>query len=153
MLNLRLDEVVSEVYLHLKKNNWRALSNFRGQNENGRPCSLENYISLIASRLLWKKMNKAMKEFDLFSPLMNKKSESIYPENRLNDSIDYKVELLLLIEKLENPMERLVLMFYKIEGFSASEVATELNLSEANVYTICHRAIKRLRAMVIQKKE
>ena len=52
------------------------------------------------------------------------------------------------IMMLDDSRERFVLIEYKIRGYSPGEVAAALSTTEGNVYTICSRAQKKLRAML-----
>jgi len=50
--------------------------------------------------------------------------------------------------KIDDPRERYVLLRYKIEGYSACEVAAAIASTEGNVYTLCSRAIGKLRKLL-----
>lgn len=145
-LGLEFDEVVSELFLHLQKNDWKALRDFRGQSKSGKSCKLENYISLIASRLLWKKMNRTVKDLDWILPLHEVEGWLI-SDNSVEryQLVEYVIEAIM---SLENTGEREVLLLYKIEGRSVQEVAEILNISTGNVYTRCSRALKNLRILL-----
>ncbi|MDJ0899708.1 MAG: sigma-70 family RNA polymerase sigma factor [Xenococcus sp. MO_188.B8] len=147
-LNLEFDEVASDLFLHLKQKDWKALRDFRGHNKSGRSCKLSNYISLIASRLLWKKMEKAKKDIDWISPLYEVEGLLI-PDRAVerNRLIEYVIDAVM---SLENPVEREVLLLYKIEGRNVQEVAEILNIKPGNVYTRCTRALKNLRLLLEQ---
>lgn len=147
-LKLEFDEVVSELFIHLKKNDWKALRDFRGQNKSGRSCKLSNYISLIASRLLWKKMQRAVKDIDWILPLHEVDGWLISDESvERKRLVEYVIEAIM---SLENPGDREVLLLYKIEGRSVHEVGEILNISSGNVYTRCTRALKNLRLLLEQ---
>ncbi len=148
-LGLEFEEVISELFLHLQKNDWKALRDFRGASRSGRSCKLEGYISLIASRLLWKKMDRAMKEPDWVSALVDEEGNEVYPAvDESSDRLQIQADVLEMIQRLKKPKERLVLMKYKIEGYSTEEVAVLLKTSPANVYTLCNRAIHNLRELL-----
>jgi hypothetical protein len=55
-LGWEFDELVGELFIHLNKHDWQALRLFAGQNGDGRTCSLVSYITLIASRLMGRKL-------------------------------------------------------------------------------------------------
>lgn len=152
-LNLEFDEVVSELFLHLEKNNWKALRDFRGADNSGRSCRLDGYISLIASRLLWKKMDRAVKDPDWISALVDEEGNEIFSAvDEAPDFLTLKADVMELIQQLKKPRERLVLIKYKIEGYSVEEVASALKTSPANVYTLCNRAIQNLRALLLKEE-
>ncbi|MGB3641358.1 MAG: sigma-70 family RNA polymerase sigma factor [Rivularia sp. (in: cyanobacteria)] len=145
-LKLEFHEVVSELFIHLHKNDWKALRDFRGKSKFGRSCKLENYISLIASRLLWKRMNLAVKDIDWIVPLYDVEG-SLIPDNSVERQqlVESVIEAIM---SLENIGEREVLLLYKIEGRSVDEVAEILNISTNNVYTRCSRGLKNLQVLL-----
>lgn len=147
-LSLDFDELVSDLFLHLKQKNWKAFRDFRGRNKLGRSCKLSNYVSLIASRLLWKKMEKATKDIDWISPLYEAEGLLI-PDRAVerNQLIEYVIEAVM---SLENPIDREVLLLYKIEGRDVKEVAKILNITTGAVYTRSTRALKNLRLLLEQ---
>jgi len=144
-LNLDLNDLVSEVYLALSKNSWRALERFRGANRKGQSCSLVNYIFCIASRLLWQKMDRRMKEKRWLDTLDH---EGVHTGNdELRQSLQ-RSDALILLEGLKDPVDRAVIMLYKIEERNVNEVAAMLNTSVGNVYTRCSRALTELRGLL-----
>ena len=54
-LQIEFEELVSELFIALSEQDWKALRDFAGKNQAGQSCRLENYISIVASRRLWKK--------------------------------------------------------------------------------------------------
>lgn len=68
-LQIEFEELVSELFIALSEQDWKALRDFTGQNQAGQSCRLENYISIIAARRLWKKMDQTVKEIDWILPL------------------------------------------------------------------------------------
>ena len=148
-LNLEFDEVVSELFLHLKQRDWKALRDFHGQNKSGRSCKISNYISLIASRLLWKKMEQAKKNIDWILSTYEVEVYLIPDESfERNQLVKCVIDAVM---SLDNSGEREVLLLYKIQGRSVQEVAEILNISSGNVYTRCTRALKNLRFLLEQR--
>jgi len=148
MLGLQFDEIVGELYLLLQKDNWGPLRAFRGVNQAGISCKLTHYIACIASRLLWKKMGKAVKETSLIMPLDEMKGEMA--DNRQDGSRISSADLMEAILAMPDQMDRTVLMLYKMQGKDVAEVAKMLNTTPGNVYTRCSRAIASLRAFLLE---
>lgn len=146
MLRLQFEEIVGEVYVALSRNDWRALRLFRGGDPGEVPCSLESYVSVIAARLLWKKLEQAVKEIDWNAAPIHLDGLQI-PDDRCV-RFQNAAEVLDAIMSLENPVDRELLLRYKVEGRSTEEVAQHLGISPANVYTRCSRAIRMLRDRV-----
>ncbi len=142
--NLELDETVSEVFALLKKNDWKALRDFRGQSTAGRACSLSHYVLCIAARLLQKKSIRLVKETTWLKPLDDIEDYAV-PDER-EDRRRTAADVIEGIMALESPADRAVLLLYKIEGREVNEVASIMRTTPANVYTRCNRAIERLRA-------
>lgn len=61
-----------------------------------------------------------------------------------------RIEVMDAIMMLDDSRERFVLIEYKIRGYSPDEVAAALGTTEGNVYTICSRAQKKLRAILLK---
>ncbi len=145
-LQIEFEELVSELYIALSEQDWKALRDFAGQNRSGQPCRLENYISIIASRRLYKKMDQAVKEIDWILPLYEDDDPQIPDEAAEREQL--VSDVLQAIMAMKSPIERAVLLSYKIEGREVHEVAAMLNISPGNVYTHCSRALTALRTLL-----
>jgi RNA polymerase sigma factor (sigma-70 family) len=148
-LNLEYDEAVNELFVHLRRNEWKALRDFRGANSAGRSCSVAHYVLFIAARWFQRKLTHAVKETAWLAPLDNLDEYCAVPADqearqRLTE------EVLEAVLGLENPSDRQALMLYKIEGRDVEEVARMMNTTPGNIYTRCSRAISRLRELIMQ---
>ena len=142
-LKVEFNELVSEVYIRLRRNQWQALRDFRGSNDQGQSCKLTNYVLCIAARLLSRKMSKTVKETTGRVSLDELGDVPVPPEDS-----GHKItipELVEMVMTLPDPVDRAVLLLYKVEGKSVEEVAEQLGTSPGNVYTRTSRAIKALR--------
>lgn len=146
MLGIEFDELVSDVFLVLRKEDWKALRAFRGRDGRGKNCRLKTYVSAIAARLLWKKLDRAVKEVDWkATPITLDGLQDVpAPPN----GVLRTTEVLDAIMALKNPCDRELLLLYKLQGWSTEEVAARLGISTANVYTRCNRALKQLRTLL-----
>ncbi len=141
-LNFTLAELVNDIVIILKRNDFRDLRQFRGL-DGATPCSLKTYISVIANRFLSRKLRKFLQEKQSFGtqvPLC----EAIVPQK----SDTTRTDILDDFDHLLSPREIAVLRLYKLEKRSVEEVAEILNITVANVYSICSRAIGRLRKIL-----
>lgn len=141
-LGVDFNELVSEVYIRLRHSSWAALKNYRGSNQKGRSCSLENYIYSIGSRIMWKKMDRCMKEMRGKETL--KSQQGHIADGGMDEAVN-RLDALLFVDTIADPVDRAVVMLYKVEERDVAEVAEMLGLSEGNVYTRCSRALKALR--------
>lgn len=148
-LQLEFEELVSELFIALSEQDWKALREFAGHNQDGQTCRLENYISTIASRRLWKKMDQAVKDIEWILPLYADEDPQIPDAAAEREQL--ASEVLQAIMTMENPIERAVLLLYKIEGREVHEVAAMLNISPGNVYTRCCRALTTLRTLLEER--
>ncbi len=145
-LHLEFSEVVSEVFLALNRSDWKALRDYRGHNQAGRACSLIKYVLCIASRLLWKKMDRAVKEIGWLTPLNELEDVNVPDEYEARRRL--AADVIEAVMALEQPADRLVLLLYKIEERPAEEVATIMKTTVGNVYTRCSRALQQLRLLL-----
>ena len=142
-LGWQFDELVSELYLLLSKDNWRALKCFRGANSSGMRCSLVNYVVLIASRLMTKRVLSGKRaQMTLDDCVMARIPEPDSPRQRA------KSEIMQAIQMMENGAERDILILVKIHGYDFQEVAKTLNISVDNAYARCSRGMKHLRELL-----
>jgi hypothetical protein len=143
-LGFDLNELVSELYLLLRANDWQPIRAFRGANTAGDSCSLVRYIQCIAARMLYRKMDKAVKENRQTVPL--DWVEGDLPDARVGvDAALAATDVMSAILSLPDPIDRTVLIMYKLEGKDVGEVAALLGTSPSNIYTRCSRAINLLR--------
>ena len=148
MLRLSFEELLSEVYLKLSANDWKALRAFRGVGPTGKRCTLETYVSVIASRLLWKKTERAVKEIDWNATPIE--GDTLNVDQAAFARSPLAAEVAEAIMLLDNPQDRIVLQLYKIDGLDTKEVAARLGISPGNVHTRCCRALKNLRAVLAE---
>lgn len=146
MLGMEVGDLVGEVFLALRGNDWKALRDFRGRNASGGACRLETYVTVVAARLLWKKLDRAVKGLDWKAPPMDE--ETVGPEGAFRARTLTVDEVMDAVMALEREEDRQVLLLYKIQGRSAEEAAGMLGVSVACVYTRCTRALARLRALL-----
>lgn len=150
-LQIEFEELVNELFIALSEHDWKALRAFAGHNQARQPCRLENYISLIASRRLYKKMDQAVKETAWILPLYEEEDPQIPDEAAEREQL--ASDVLQAIMAMRNPIERAVLLLYKIEGRDVHEVAAILNTSPGNVYTHCSRALATLRTALLKAED
>ncbi|MDR2643499.1 MAG: hypothetical protein LBC74_11975 [Planctomycetaceae bacterium] len=136
-MKITLDELFSEILIILKKNNFHVLRLFRGF-EPDKSCTLETYISVIANRFLSKKLKKFLQEKHHECTQVGLCKFVAANRNRELTNWD---ELTVVLNKNEEEIFRA----YKLDGKSVSEVARNFNTTETNIYTICSRAISKIR--------
>lgn len=145
-LGWQFEELISELFLQLQKNDWKALRDFEGRNRDGECCSLRNYIVLIASNLMAKRIGRRVSEMQRSRPLMPIDEERLADPGSARARTE--LEVWQAIMQLEHPQDREILILYKLNENSVEEVGTRLGISVANTYTRCSRALKRLRTLL-----
>jgi RNA polymerase sigma factor (sigma-70 family) len=148
-LGIEFDELVSETYELLSRNDWKALCDFHGENSQGVSCKIENYISVIVSRYLTKKKTGPLTENSPESPLVD--MENYAADTDDIDQVQLSREVMDAVMALTNPRERQVLILYKLGGYGVDEVSRLLAISPSNVYTLCSRAIAHLKSILEER--
>jgi DNA-directed RNA polymerase specialized sigma24 family protein len=128
-VRLELDELVNELFIRLRADGWRALRDFRGANLSGRSCGLIRYIQCIAARLLWKKMDRAVKETAWLQPL--DELEDVRLPDDAAERRRLAADVIEAIMALDNPLDRQAILLYKIEGREVAEAARLLKTTPA----------------------
>jgi RNA polymerase sigma-70 factor (ECF subfamily) len=115
---------------------WRTRQSFKGG-------STKAWLYRIAHTTLidyWRKKKEVLGQDDVIS-------QAVSDATDLDEALDQdlaRAELQRALTKLPKDMRQVVYMRF-IEGRSARDVATLLNISEANVRVIQYRALKKLR--------
>jgi RNA polymerase sigma-70 factor (ECF subfamily) len=115
---------------------WRTRQSFKGG-------STKAWLYRIAHTTLidyWRKKKEVLGQDDVIS-------QAVSDVTSLDEALDQdlaRAELQRVLTKLPKDMRQVVYMRF-IEGRSARDVATLLNISEANVRVIQYRALKKLR--------
>ena len=142
---LDLEDLHNTVFVRLFEKGCRKLRQYEGKNG----CSVSSWIRLIAIRTVLDYCRKARRD----ALTRREKIETLDSIIGMQDdpsgqcAFMEKTERSRLIQKgLETlrPRDRLLLKLHCEEGLSLREVAGIMKISEANAYSIKHRAIKRL---------
>jgi RNA polymerase sigma factor (sigma-70 family) len=141
-----LNDLHNTVFLRLFENQCRKLRQYKGKNG----CGLDTWIRIITVRIVLNHTRK--KGWDSITGIQKRIPLEDIPELSQPDS-----EPLAAIENAERqrsikdgirrlpPRERLFLILHFENGYALKDVARAMNLSINNVYTIKHRAIRKLK--------
>lgn len=141
-LKLEVNDIINIAYIHMREYDWSALRSFRSEG-----MSLENYLGMIVSRNLAKKLKKALvrenalaKHAEFYAEFLNEKADDA--------SLSDRKELLFdLLQELPR-RDQEVLIYYYIHGISVNEIGKRLNMKPSSVYVVASRAIKKLRSLI-----
>jgi RNA polymerase sigma factor (sigma-70 family) len=129
-------ELISELYLHLSKNDWKIIRSFEGRSK------LTTWLSVVAVRFFIKKRSE-MIDSDDKNTLYTVSPDSI-SSYQTQATISGKMDILKAIQKLKCPRDRFVVIAMEIEGHEAEVIANQLKVTKANLYNIKKRALDKL---------
>ena len=145
-----LEDLHNTIYLKLFEQDCKKLRQYEGRNG----CSLATWIRIIAVRTVLNHIRK--KGVDAI--LWQKKR---VPLDEMPEVRGDAEESWVLMDRAERermvqdgvrnlpPRDRLFMKLHFEQGLPVEEVATALKISVQNVYTIKHRAIKKLKSYVV----
>jgi RNA polymerase sigma-70 factor (ECF subfamily) len=148
-----LEDLHGLVFLHLLDKKCRKLGQYKGTNG----CSLASWIRLITIQTVLNHLR--MRGMDSFSWGERRSSiEDLHGEMATDgDDVIQKMEKEELMGIIEAEIhrlpvrEKLLMRLHFEKGLGHDEIASLMHLSFQNVYTIKHRAIKRLRVWVSER--
>lgn len=147
---MEFDDITQEVCLLLFENDKHVLRQFKGYNAAGRHCRLKTFVITCAARLLHKKNTKALSESGALLSLADHEGSCIHvPDSSASPSYQ-RCEILDLLLKLPSPRERLVVAEYVFNERPPHEIAQILGVTTASVYTLCSRALRRLKTILAE---
>jgi RNA polymerase sigma factor (sigma-70 family) len=144
-----LEDLHNSVFLSLFEKDCHKLSQYKGING----CSLATWIRVVTVRMILNDIRK--KGVDSISWKEKQVTLDILPELKSNNPeaqavMEKEERVRFLQEKIRKlpPRDQLFLKLHFVKGFSIKDIAEVMQLSVDNVYTVKHRAIKRLKSQV-----
>lgn len=131
-----LDDLCSEVFVELLKDDFAVLRRFRGES------SLSTYLTVIARRVVVKEMTRRRRAEALGHVITSHTPDSAADE--ANERLERQEEVHALMEHLSTADAEVVRRFY-LEGQGYRRIAAEMGLPENSVGPILSRARERLR--------
>lgn len=130
--NVDFDEMVSELYLYLSRDNWTKLDGFDGKNG----CRLRTWMIPVAWRYFMSIQERLLRteNIDDNSGVIR---DSVRDDLRIQIAIDVNA----VLSKMPNHRYAEIIRLLLIEGYAAQDVADMLNMRVENVYNLKHRAI------------
>ncbi len=138
------DELISELYIYLKRDDWHKVRNFNYQSK------FTTWLSVVAVRFFIQRRGSLIDYTSNIAPVDMTTIPDIESTTRFDLFID-KIDLYTAINKLTNPRERFALFAIDIEGRDEEDVAIDLGVSVANLYNIKSRAKKHLSTILKEK--
>jgi RNA polymerase sigma-70 factor (ECF subfamily) len=128
-----LDDLVSEVFLELCKNEFATLRRFQGS------CSFSSYLTVVARRVVVRQLVKRPQ-----LPLATETSSHTEPSLTSQSPASSEDEVTALLEHLSQTEADLIRL-YHLEGFSYEEIATRLGLAPNSIGPTLSRAREKMR--------
>jgi RNA polymerase sigma-70 factor (ECF subfamily) len=128
------EDLAAEVFLAIVDNDMAVLRHFRGRS------SLATYLTVIARRVVVRKMVEGKSPVALGDMVAQAESEEIEPEQRIGDS----EEVGRLLGQLQGS-EATVVRMYHLEGKTYQEISRSVGMPENTVGPMLSRARAKLR--------
>lgn len=143
--NSKKEELVTDFYLFLCKNNCEKLRQFEFK------ASLNTWMTVIAVRF-FKKMKISQTKLVAIDP-------QLFVETQKNEADDYdiihemsRLELYQAIDRLSKPRERYALLA-ELAGKRAEDIAKEMDCTVAAVYNLTKKARQELKSNMQERKK
>ena len=149
-----LEDLHNTIFLKLFEQGCKKLRQYEGRNG----CSLASWIRIVAVRTVLNHIRK--KGVDAIRWRQKRVPLDEMPEVRGNlaetwDLMDEADRKRMVQDGIRNlpPRDRLFMKLHFDEGLPMEEIATALQISVQNAYTIKHRAIQKLRSSVVVDRD
>jgi RNA polymerase sigma-70 factor, ECF subfamily len=134
-----VDDLCSEVFVVLLKNDFAVLRHFRGQS------SLATYLSVVARRIVVHELVRRRKEEALGHVAVHQAAvESAGRGEHEPERIDDKEEVASLMSRLP-PADAAIVRKFHLEGKTYREISSELGVPENSIGSVLTRAREKLR--------
>lgn len=130
--NVDFDELVSELYLYLSRDNWTKLDGFDGKNG----CRLRTWMIPVAWRYFM-----SIRERLLRTENIDDNSGVIRDSVSDNLRIQIAIDVNAVLSRMPNQRYAEIIRLLLIEGYDSQDVADMLDVRVENIYNLKHRAI------------
>lgn len=130
--NVDFDELVSELYIYLSRDNWTKFDGFDGKNG----CRLRTWMIPVAWRYFM-----SIRERLLKSEKIDDNSGVIKDSIRDDLRIQIAIDVNAVLSRMPNQRYAEIIRLLLIEGYASQDVADMLDMKVENIYNLKHRAI------------
>ena len=138
--DVQLDDLVSELYLFISKNDWQVIKQFEFRS------SLITYISVVSIRYFQKRRD-ALIDSSHANPHNNIATLTYSQENSIESHIDIRSAL----RQMRNERYRLVIEALDLMDMRPEDYAKQIHVTVDNLYNIHRRALLQLRSILENK--
>lgn len=133
-----VDDLCSEVFVTLLRDDFAVLRHFRGES------SLSTYLTVIARRIVVKEISKRRKAEALGHVVAHQAAVESSGAASPAEHVEQQDEIRSLMQRLDPTDARIVKMFY-LEGLGYRRIAADLGIPENSIGPILSRAREQLR--------
>lgn len=133
-----LDDLCSEVFVNLLRDDLAVLRNFRGES------SLSTYLTVVARRIVVKEISRRRKAEALGHVVAHQAAVESGGEPAVGERLEQAEEIHALMHSL-SPLEADVVRKFYLEGQSYKRIAAELDVAENSIGPILSRAREQLK--------
>lgn len=130
--NVDFDELVSELYIYLSRDNWTKFDGFDGKNG----CRLRTWMIPVAWRYFM-----SIRERLLKTEKIDDNSDVIKDSIRDDLRIQIAIDVNAVLSRMPNQRYAEIIRLLLIEGYASQDVADMLDMKVENIYNLKHRAI------------
>jgi len=142
--NIDINELISELYLYLAKDDWQIIRRFAYRS------SLMTYISVVAVRYFKKKRERLIEKQSHIT--LNEKTMMIdHPTASLIS--ERMIDVQAALRRMPNERYRKVIEVLDLQDESPEKLAEEMNVTIDNMYNIHRRALIQLRLIMGRKED
>ena len=148
-----LEDLHNTIFLRLLENRCKKLGQYEGKNG----CSPASWLRVVAVRFILNHVRDSRAQEPAwqnkqapFESLSDQDREALGPLAFMEQA--ERRRLLKGALQLLSPRDRLFMRLYFENGLGLEEVASALNISIQNAYTVKHRAVQRLRSHLSNEK-
>lgn len=130
--NVDFDELVSELYLYLSRDNWTKFDGFDGKNG----CRLRTWMIPVAWRYFM-----SIRERLLHTENTEDNPGAIRDYANDDLRIQIAIDVNAVLSRMPNQRYAEIIRLLLIEGYASQDVADMLDMRIENIYNLKHRAI------------
>lgn len=130
--NVDFNELVSELYIYLSRDNWTKFDGFDGKNG----CRLRTWMIPVAWRYFM-----SIRERLLRTENIDDNSGVIKDSIRDDLRIQIAIDVNAVLSRMPNQRYAEIIRLLLIEGYASQDVADMLDMKVENIYNLKHRAI------------
>ncbi len=136
------DELINELYIYLKENDWHKLRQFQFR------CKLTTWLSVVATRFFIKKRDTLIEKESQDAPFDRGEKDGYNPSSYIDKQIDVRSAIM----RMSNWRYIRVIIELDFNDTDPKVLAQQMGITVDNLYNIRKRAYAQL-GMIIKRRE